>query len=57
MVRPPWYGVAASCVAWNSSAGGTSLLRTRSGRSDSVGQNAHGALYQALFQVMNGARA
>jgi hypothetical protein len=47
--------VAASSVAWNSSAPGISWLRIATGFSESVGQNAHGALYQTLFQVRNGA--
>lgn len=48
-------GVAASFVAWKSSVGGSALLAMFTGRSVFVGQNAHGALYQALFQAMNGA--
>ncbi len=56
-VTAPWYGVAASPVAWNSSTGATLPLMTLTEGRDSFGQNAHGALYQALFQVMNGAFA
>lgn len=49
--------MAASSVAWNSSTGGTAAFATSGGVSDGTGQNAHGALYQALFQVENGAFA
>lgn len=48
-------GVAASSVAWKMRTGGSSVLETSTGSRDFVGQNAQGALYQALFQVMNGA--
>jgi hypothetical protein len=57
MRTPPSNGVAASSVAWKSSAERSAELVTSTGRSDAVGQNAQGALYQALFQAMNGALA
>lgn len=56
-VTPPLYGVAASSVAWKSSTGGSLLLDTSTGLSELVGQKAHGALCQALFQARNGAFA
>ncbi len=54
-MTPPSYGVAASSVAWKIRTGGSASLETSTGLRDAVGQNAHGALYQALFQVMKGA--
>ncbi len=57
MLTAPSKGVAASSVACRRRAGGRSALVTSGARSGSVGQNAQGALYQALFQVMNGALA
>ena len=51
-MTPPWYG---SFVAWKRSTGGSPELATFTGFRVFVGQNAHGALYQALFQAMKGA--
>ncbi len=53
MRTAPAYGVAASPVAWKISTGGAWWLVTSMGRRrPCVGQKAHGALYQALLQVM-----
>lgn len=57
MLSAPPNGVAASSVAWKSSADERSVFLTSGAARGSVFQNAHGALYQALFQVMKGASA
>src|SRR5690349_5331330 len=55
--RAPSNGVAESKVSLSISMAGDAAPLTVTGVPDAAGQVRHGALYQALFQVMNGALA